>query len=697
MTKDEALQLLRISINNPIATFHKDQWEAIDALVNHRKKMLVVERTGWGKSSVYFIATRALRDAGYGVTIIISPLLALMRNQIVSAERLGINAVTVNSTNIKDWQLISQQLLNNQVDALLISPEKLANEKFMETVLIPLSNKIGLFVVDEAHCISDWGHDFRPDYQRITRILQQMPSNMPVLATTATANDRVVEDIENKIGGIETIRGTLVRDSLILQNIKLPDQASRLAWIVEHINSINGTGIIYTSTKRYAYMLSTWLNQNNIKALAYYSGIIHDKFEDTHLYRQYLEDVLMNNQIKVLVATTALGMGYDKPDLGFVIHYQLPASIVAYYQQVGRAGRGISHARGILLSGYEDADIQAFFINSAFPSEEHVNLVLDILNKYDGLSIPNIQKHINLGKGQIEKVLKYLDIQSPSPITKNSSKWYRTPIHYQMDKEKIDSLTQLRYKEFAQVEEYLNSRECLMKFLRTELNDKDITDCGKCMNCNPSNALNTSFTHDNGVSASNFLKHNSMPIEVRKQFPTGAFPIYDFKYRPPENELAEEGRVLSKWQDAGWGKIVAKNKQKDNYFNDELVNAMRDMILHWNPIPKPTWITCIPSLNHKELVPNFTERLAKELGIPYIEAIIKVKQNQAQKMMANGFYQCSNLDGSFEIKEIIPNEPVFLIDDIVDSRWTFTVLSALLRRSGTGEVFPVALTSTANG
>ncbi len=696
MTKDEALQLLRTSINNPTATFHEDQWEAIDALVNYRKKMLVVERTGWGKSSVYFIATRALRDKGFGVTIIISPLLALMRNQIVSAERLGITAVTVNSTNIKDWQLISQQLLNNQVDALLISPEKLANEKFMETVLMPLSNKIGLFVVDEAHCISDWGHDFRPDYQRITRILQQMPSNMPVLATTATANDRVVEDIENQIGGIETIRGTLVRDSLILQNIKLPNQASRLAWIVGHINSIKGAGIIYTSTKRDADMLSIWLNQNNINSLAYYSGIVHEEFEDKHLYRQYLEDMLMNNQIKVLVATTALGMGYDKPDLGFVIHYQLPASIVAYYQQVGRAGRGISYARGILLSGYEDSDIQTFFINSAFPSEEHVNLVLDIL-KIDGLSIPNIEEHINLRKGEIEKVLKYLAIQSPSPVYKEASKWYRTAIQYQMDKEKIASLTQLRYEEFAQVEEYLNSKECLMKFLRRELNDTNITDCGKCMNCNPSNALSTSFTHDNGVSASNFLKHNSMPIEVRKQFPTGAFPIYDFKYRPPVNELAEEGRVLSKWQDAGWGKIVAKNKQEDNYFNDELVNAMRDMILHWNPIPKPTWITCIPSLKHKELVPSFAKRLAKELGIPYIEAIIKVKQNQAQKMMENGFYQCSNLDGAFEIQNIIPNEPVFLIDDIVDSRWTFTVLSALLRRSGTGEVFPVALTSTANG
>ncbi len=696
MTRSDALQLLRTSIGNPSADFHEDQWEAIDALVNHRKKMLVVERTGWGKSSVYFIATKALRDEGFGVTVIISPLLALMRNQIISAERLGINAVTVNSTNIKDWEVISQQLLNNKIDALLISPERLSNADFMETVLIPISEQIGLFVVDEAHCISDWGHDFRPDYQRITRILQQMPSNMPVLATTATANDRVVNDIESQIGGIETIRGTLVRDSIILQNLKLPDQASRLAWIVEHINTIEGTGIIYTSTKRDVDMLTKWLNLNNISALPYYSGVIHEDFEDTNIYRQYIEDMLMTNQVKVLVATTALGMGYDKPDLGFVIHYQLPASIVAYYQQVGRAGRGISHARGILLSGTEDADIQAFFINSAFPSEEHVNLVLDILEKYDGLSIPNIQQYINLREGEIKKVLKYLDIQNPSPVTKNASKWYRTVIHYQMDKEKIDSLIKLRYEEFAQVEEYLNSKDCLMRFLRTELNDVSITDCGKCMNCDPANALNSSFTHKNGIKASEFLRHNAIPIVARKQFASNAFPQYDFPYRIPIEWQAEEGRVLSRWQDAGWGKVVADNKH-NNHFNDELVDAILDMIQKWDLSPMPTWVTCVPSLNHTELVPDFAKRLAKKLGLPFVESIVKVKQNQPQKIMENSFYQCHNLDGAFEIRDIKPDEPVFLIDDIVDSNWTFTVLSALLRRAGTGEVFPVALTSTANG
>ncbi len=696
MTKDEALQLLRTSINNPTATFHEDQWEAIDALVNHRKKMLVVERTGWGKSSVYFIATRALRNKGYGVTIIISPLLALMRNQIDSAKRLGINAVTVNSTNQADWDSISFQLLNNQIDALLISPERLANEKFMESVLIPISSKIGMFVVDEAHCISDWGHDFRPDYQRITRILQQMPPNMPVLATTATANDRVVEDIESQIGGIETIRGTLVRDSLILQNIKLSDQASRLAWIVEHINNVEGTGIIYTSTIRDTEIVAEWLNYNNISASAYYGSVKHQDFEDSDGYRQYLESQLMNNKIKVLVATTALGMGYDKPDLGFVIHYQLPSSIVAYYQQVGRAGRAISEAKGVLLSGHEDADIQAYFINSAFPSEEHVYEVLAILEKNDGLSLRNIEELINLRYGQIEKVLKYLAIQSPSPVFKEGSKWNRTTIKYSMDKEKIAFLTSQKYEEFQEVEAYMELQSCLMSYLRHTLNDKSIEDCGKCVNCNPSNAISHSFSHNLGTKASKFLKHHAIPIEPRKQFAKDAFPQYEFKTTIPIELRHEQGRVLSKWMDAGWGKMVADNKHH-NHFSDELVDAFIDMIKEWNPQPQPTWITCVPSLNHTELVPNFAQRVAQKMNLPFINAIIKINQNSPQKTMQNRFYQCNNLDGAFEIQNIIENQPLLLIDDIVDSGWTFTVLSALLRRAGSGEVFPVALTSTANG
>ncbi|MCI5123498.1 MAG: ATP-dependent DNA helicase RecQ, partial [Candidatus Electrothrix sp. AR5] len=401
------------------------------------KKMLVVQRTGWGKSSVYFISTRILRDNGAGPTLIVSPLLALMRNQIDSAEKLNINAVTINSSNRDEWVNAQKKILDNSVDAVLISPERLSNPGFVQDILLPVANSIGLFVVDEAHCISDWGHDFRPDYRRLVSVLQYMPSNMPVLATTATANNRVVADIQNQLGEIEVSRGSLIRSSLALQNIRLPDQAGRLAWLSSNIHNLSGTGIIYTLTKRDADQVTEWLKQNGIDAYAYYGGVVHPDFEDSNVYRQHLEKLLLENRVKVLVATIALGMGYDKPDLSFVIHYQAPSSIVSYYQQVGRAGRGIEHAVGILLSGKEDDKIHQFFRKSAFPDKIHVQRILSCLEQYDGLSLPNLQKHVNLRMGQIEKVLKFLDVENPAPVIKEGTQWRRTAVAYRMDLSKI--------------------------------------------------------------------------------------------------------------------------------------------------------------------------------------------------------------------------------------------------------------------
>lgn len=338
MNQQNAEKLIKILLNDEQATFRSGQWEAIDAIVNQRRKLLVVQRTGWGKSAIYFISTRILRNQGKGLTIIISPLLALMRDQIRAAERLGLRATTINSSNTTNWELIQHQILVDQIDILLISPERLANEDFVKTVLQPIAHHIGLFVVDEAHCISDWGHDFRPDYRRLVNILKQIPPNVPVLGTTATANDRVVQDIQQQLGNIEVQRGTLVRESLVLQTLSLPDQAVRLAWLAHIIPTLENTGIVYVLTIRDAEQVATWLNQQQIIAKPYYGDVQHPDFENSNKYRLYLEDLLLNNKIKVLVATTALGMGYDKPDLGFVIHYQAPSSVIAYYQQVGRAG-----------------------------------------------------------------------------------------------------------------------------------------------------------------------------------------------------------------------------------------------------------------------------------------------------------------------------------------------------------------------
>lgn len=691
LTREKAQAYLKNSLQNQNADFKEDQYEAIDTVVNQRKKVLVVQKTGWGKSSVYFISTKFLREQGSGLTIIISPLLALMRNQIDSAKKLGLNVVTINSSNTDDWVLIKAQILRNEVDALLVSPERLANEDFMHTILEPISSKIGLFVIDEAHCISDWGHDFRPDYKRITNILKQMPANTPILATTATANDRVITDIETQISGLVTIRGSLRRETLSLYNIRLPEPSHRLAWLLEHLSSFEGSGIVYVLTQRDAKVVAEWLNQNGIAASAYFSGVEHDDFESGDEYRIFLENRLINNKIKVLVATSALGMGFDKSDLGFVVHYQAPGSIISYYQQVGRAGRGIDKAYGVLLSGHEDDDIHDFFRGSSFPKEENITLVLEHLDSSDGLSIVDLQKELNLTQGEVEKTLKYLSVEIPSPIIKIGSKWHRTPNKYVHDREKIEAILAIRQSEWDEMQRYVDTNECLMLFLQNALNDPNPQICGKCANC--STPLSGEFSHENGLKAAEFLKKSDIVFNPKKQVRKDALSIYGISGNLKKELLAEEGRILSRWEDAGWGRVVAQNKHKGE-FSDQLVDAFVEMVKKWNPSPAPQWVTCIPSLNHPTLVPNFAEKVAKKLNLPFVEAVKKIKQNQPQKMMNNAYYQAKNLDGVFEVEDKIPDKPVLLIDDVIDSGWTVTVASALLKQKGSGEVFPASLATT---
>lgn len=700
MDHQQTEQLLKTSLANPDARFREGQWEAIDALVNRNQKLLVVQRTGWGKSSVYFISTRIFRDRGLGPTIIISPLLALMRNQIESAQRLGINAKTINSTNTDEWELVRAQILNNEVDCLLISPEKLANDEFISTVLQPVADRIALMVVDEAHCISDWGHDFRPDYRRIVNILKQLPANTPVLGTTATANNRVVDDIQSQLGDIEIQRGSLIRESLALQTLTLPDQASRLAWLATHVPELPGTGIVYTLTTRDAEQVADWLNKNGINAKAYHGSITDPGFvsasgkPDSNSYRQHLEDLLLRNEIKVLVATMALGMGYDKPDLGFVVHYQSPGSIVAYYQQVGRAGRGIDYAIGVLMSGTEDDDIHEYFRRSAFPSYEQVTEILDALSVSDGLTLRQLEESTNLRYGQIKHVLKFLSVENPAPVIKVGSQWRRTPVPFAMDHARIEHLTFQREQEWEEVQGYLDASQCLMNYLRTALDDEVDEPCGKCAHCLEQPIVDMQLQAELVHQGATFIKQAESPIVPKKQVAANAFEVYGFRGNLPVELRAQEGRVLSRWGDAGWGRMVADDKHT-NHFQNELVTATAEMIGdRWQPEDFPNWVCCVPSLNHPELVPNFAKRLAEKLNVPFVDAISKVQPTQPQKLQKNRFHQCRNLDGAFVLKADIPTGSVLLVDDIIGSGWTLTVLAALLQQAGSGKVYPVALASS---
>jgi len=718
-SKDTGLKFLRTALDNPDANFRDGQWESIEGLLAHRK-MLVVERTGWGKSMVYFLATKLMRDQGTGPTLLISPLLSLMRNQLEAAARIGIEAATINSSNVDDWDDIRRRLLANQIDLLLISPERLANEGFRDTVLSVIASRIGLFVVDEAHCISDWGHDFRPDYRRIVRVLQALPPNVPVLATTATANNRVVADTMKQLGDVELVRGSLTRKSLKLQNINMPSPATRMAWLSETLPTLQGSGIIYTLTQRDATRVTEWLVVNEINAEEYHSDILPPEElipqlsaiqnisvadfnalkKDTRkaAYKEYLEQRLLRNEIKVLVSTVALGMGFDKPDLEFVIHFQRPASVVHYYQQVGRAGRAVDNAYGILLCGEEDDHIADYFIRSAFPPQAHIELILQALDGADdGLSISEMKSVLNISHGRIEKTIKYLTVESPSPIVKVKTRWYATAtaVNYCIDEKYVESITQIRREEQLQMQNYMQHEGCLMTFLAKALDDPNPAPCGKCMNCNPDLLLDTIYNETHANRAALFLKRSYQPIAPRKQWPKSNMfersPLLGYKIN--STLQASEGRALSLWRDAGWGQLVAKGKYEENRFSDELVEACVEMIGEWKVEEKPVWITCIPSLNHPQLVPDFAGRLAKALDLPFIPAVRKVCNNRQQKFMQNSFQQARNLDGAFSI-EFPETEEVgscLLIDDMVDSRWTFTVVAALLRQVGCKAVYPLAL------
>ncbi len=694
VSKNECLELLNISLNCSNANFRENQWEAIESLTVKRKKILVIERTGWGKSTVYFLATKILRRQGFGLTLIISPLLALMRNQIYSAERLQTKADSINSSNTEDWPNIKNKVLRGEIDVLLISPERLANDDFVNEIIMPISNKIGMFVIDEAHCISDWGHDFRPDYKRINNILKLMPETVPVLATTATANDRVVEDIKTQIGDQLIIqRGTLLRKSIFLQCINMPLQSERLAWLVKHLPTLPGSGVIYVLTKRDAINVSNWLQKNSISALPYFGGIENKNFKNSSEYRLYLENKLFNNGIKVLVATTALGMGYDKPDLGFVVHYQAPGSIIAYYQQVGRAGRAIKKSHGILLHGQEDNEIHEYFISNSFPEESWVSKILSKLNEIGEVSVIELEKLINMKRSQIDKTLKYLSVRPSPPVIKINGKWNRTANSYFHDIDYINRIKNQKFYEWEEVNKYINHPKCRMSFLAKVLDDPFPKVCGKCDVCLKKQLIPNTIDQELIIEANKHLKRSELTLISKKQIPRGALPIYGFSGNLEIKLRASEGRVLSRWNDSGWGKIVANDKM-NNYFSDELIFAVKEMFLErWKPHPSPEWITSVPSLNNVFLVQNFAERLSIALEIPYINSIKKIKKNDYQKKQENTFFQFNNLDGVFEINKV-NKAPVLLVDDIVDSSATITILSALLLNEGVKAVFPLALAST---
>ena len=675
-----ALDILKRGTGLHDAQFREGQEEAIRHLVEGRGRQLLVQKTGWGKSFVYFITTQLLREAGLGPTLLVSPLLALMRNQIAAAERMGVRAKTINSDNEEEWDRVEQAARAGAVDILLISPERLANERFRDHVLADVAERIALLVIDEAHCISDWGHDFRPHYRLIERTVRVLPPNLRLLATTATANARVMADLEAILGpNLQVLRGDLSRPSLALQTIRMPGQAERLAWLAESLPSLPGSGIVYTLTVRDADLVTAWLLSRGIEVAAY-TG-------ETGPNRKALEQALLDNHVKALVATAALGMGFDKPDLAFVIHYQTPGSVVAYYQQVGRAGRALEAARGVLLSGGEDTEITGYFIRSAFPTRSEVGQVLAALQEADdGLTQRQIQAKVNVSAGRIQKTLELLSLESPAPIVKQGPAWQLTAARLSgAFWDRAERLTALRREEQAEMQKYVQLSSGHMAFLIQAL-DGDPQGISPPPPLPP---LPTACGPEIVAEAVAFLRHSSLPVKPRRQWPPGK--SIDPEHRP------QPGRVLCVWNDAGWGRLVSQGKLQEGRFSNELVSACATLLREWRPDPSPTWVAAIPSLRHPHLVPDFARRLADALDLPFSDVLRKKGARPQQKTMENSDRQARNVVGSLAVTQdaLLPG-PVLLVDDIVDSRWTFTVAAWELRRRGCGPVWPLAL-ATAGG
>jgi len=696
--RDYALELLRSGVGNPDVDFRDDQWTVIDALVNHREKVLLVQRTGWGKSAVYFITAKLLREQGRGPTLIVSPLLALMRNQVMAGKRMGLRIGALHSGTNDRFDTFVQLIRDDAIDVLLVSPERFANQQFLDGLLPTLMEKTGLLVVDEAHCISDWGHDFRPDYQRLSNLIRQLPPNSPLLATTATANDRVVADVQEQLGNVRVSRGALIRENLSLQTMKTMSATERLAWLGQTIPRLPGRGIVYTLTKHDAERVAKWLIARGIDAHAYHSDIVTGEFSDTTEAKKALEEAFATGGLKVLVATTALGMGYDNPDVRFVIHYQTPGSIIAYYQQVGRAGRGREGAVGVLMSGPEDAEIHASFRTGSLPTGTDVIELLNALGEIDGATASQLLASVNMPKGRLDGALRYLSVQRPAPVVRDGRVWRRTPVAWRSDYvDHRDALIAMREAEWDEMQRYRRQATgCQMRVLLQALDDPDPpARCGRCENCRGKPGLDIGLDPDLMHEAHRSIGQVAANvIAPRMQIPKDSMPIYGFPTRIPPDRRAEPGRALGRWGDDAWGDRAALGKVNDR-FDDDLVEAAVEMIRQqWNPSPAPAWVTSVPSRRYPELVPELARKLADRLGVPYVETFAKIRDTEEQKVQENSFHQCHNLDGAFEIVTELNPGPVLLVDDLVDSGWTFTILAMLLRQAGSGRVFPFALATT---
>ena len=694
-TRTDALDALRVLTARDDAVFHDGQFEAISALVDDHRRALVVQRTGWGKSAVYFIATLLMRRQGAGPTLLVSPLLALMRDQVAAAERAGVRAVAINSANQHEWDDVRTRLQADDVDVLLVSPERLNNPRFRDEQLPDLVRRIGMLVVDEAHCISDWGHDFRPDYRRLAELIKGLPPTVPVLATTATANERVVTDVAEQLGGADvlTIRGSLARKSLRLGVLRLSDSRDRLGWLLTHLGDLRGSGIIYTLTVSAAEDTARLLREAGHEVRAYTGRTDPEEREES-------ERMLKDNQLKALVATSALGMGFDKPDLGFVIHLGAPSSPVAYYQQVGRAGRATDNADVLLMPGREDPDIWRYFATASMPSESRVSAVLEALEGVT-LSTPALESRVNIRRTPLELLLKVLDVDGA--VHKVTGGWVSTGVPWVYDRDRYERIAASREAEQQSMIDYERTGDCRMQALQSDLDDPTAAPCGRCDNCSdpwyPTDVAQTA-----AEVASSALDRVGIEIEPRAQWPTGAERLgAPVKGKISVDERVESGRALARLTDLGWGvplrEIFAAGAE-DAPASQAMLDACIRVLAGWGWDERPAAIVQVPSRSHPLLIDSVAQWLSERGRLPMLGTLSPIGDGPVGESGGNSAFRLANVWDQFTVGPELAEglsahtgQPVLLIDDRADSRWTLTVAGRVLRQHGASAVLPFALAS----
>jgi ATP-dependent DNA helicase RecQ len=690
-SRASALAILRSLVGTDAADFHEGQYEAIETLVDERRRALVVQRTGWGKSAVYFVATLLLRARGAGPTILVSPLLALMRDQVAAASRAGVRAVAINSSNAHEWAEVLEKLRNDEVDVLLVSPERLNNPAFRDEQLPALLARAGLLVVDEAHCISDWGHDFRPDYRRLRDLIARLPEGIPVLATTATANSRVVADVAEQLGaaghgaGVVTIRGPLARASLRLGVLRLPDATARLAWLLTHLAELPGSGIIYALTVSAAEDTARVLRQAGHEVHAYTGRT--DTAE-----REQLEDRLKSNDVKALVATSALGMGFDKPDLGFVLHLGAPSSPVAYYQQVGRAGRATENADVLLLPGSEDEAIWQYFATSSMPVEQKALAVIEALGATP-LSTPALEARVDVRRTPLELLLKVLDVDGA--VKRVSGGWVATGVPWTYDADRYRRISAAREAEQQSMLDYEATSGCRMEFLQRALDDETAVPCGRCDRCAGA-WYATGVETDAAAAASVSLDRVGVELDPRAQWPGGMDRLgVAVRGNIAVGERLSPGRALARLTDLGWGGTLRElfaAHSPDARASPAMIAGCVRVLADWGWDERPVAVVSVPSRRHPLLVASVAEALATAGRLPYLGALDWAGGGPGGAPGGNSAYRLAGVWDRFSAAGIsLPNGPVLLVDDLADSRWTLTVAGRTLRRAGASAVLPFVL------